>query len=175
MPLYKNSKYFLWYREKIQPHEQLVRHWLESRFGEYCEVDDVMQEALLKVFEAKDKGEVRSPKAFLFSVARNVAVTQIRKSKVRVACNFDDLEDELLDEEVDVAKRADRNHELEILTKAIQSLPERCQQVFTLSKVYGMSYQKIADELGISFHTVSRQITIGLSKCTEYMHRNGKD
>jgi RNA polymerase sigma-70 factor (ECF subfamily) len=139
-----------WYAEQIEPHELQIRHWLKSRYGSQCDVDDVIQDSLLKIFKAREKAELKSPKAFFFAVARNMAVDSV---------------DEV----------AARNHELEILTQAIQSLPERCRRIFTLSKVYGMTYNDIARDMGISFNTVSAQIAIGLSKCTKYMRRHGRD
>jgi RNA polymerase sigma-70 factor (ECF subfamily) len=64
-----------------------------------------------------------------------------------------------------------RNQELEILTEAIQSLPERCRRIFTLRKVYGLSQAEIGRKLGISEHTVSAQLTIGVKKCMEFTLR----
>ena len=57
------------------------------------------------------------------------------------------------------------------MTKAIQSLPDRCRQVFTLRKVYGLSQKEVARELGISEKTVSAQIAIGMRKCTSFVAR----
>ena len=64
-----------------------------------------------------------------------------------------------------------RNQELEILTEAIQSLPDRCRQIFTLRKVYGLSQREIATRLGVSENTVSAQLTIGVRKCMDFMQR----
>jgi len=165
-----------WYVAHIEPHEPLIRHWLKSRYGTRCDVDDVIQDTLLKIFKAREKAELKSPKAFFFAVARNVAVDSMRKSKVAVTDSLMDEEIlEIMDEGEGVDEIAARNHELEILTHAIQTLPERCRRVFTLSKVYGMTYNGIANEMGISFNTVSAQIAIGLSKCTTYMRRHGRD
>jgi len=165
-----------WYAEHIEPYEPLIRHWLKSRYGTQCDVDDVIQDSLLKIFKAREKAELKSPKAFFFAVARNVAVDSMRKSKVAI---MDSILDEealgILDEGESVDEIVARNHELEILTQAIQTLPERCRRVFTLSKVYGMTYNAIAQDMGISFNTVSAQIAIGLSKCTTYMRRHGRD
>jgi RNA polymerase sigma-70 factor (ECF subfamily) len=61
------------------------------------------------------------------------------------------------------------NQELEILTEAIQSLPDRCRQIFTLRKVYGLSQKEIASRLEVSESTVSAQLTIGVHKCTAFM------
>lgn len=103
-------------------------------------MDDVVQEALLKIFKAREKAELKSPKAFFFAVARNAAVDSMRKAKIAVTDSLIDEEVlEIVDEGESVDEVAARNHELEILTQAIQALPERCRRVFTLSKVYGMT------------------------------------
>lgn len=165
-----------WYADYIEPHEAQIRHWLKSRYGSQCDVDDVIQEALLKIFKAREKAELKSPKAFFFAVARNAAVDSMRKAKVAVTDSLIDEEMlEIVDEGESVDEVAARNHELEILTQAIQALPERCRRVFTLSKVYGMTYNDIARDMDISFNTVSAQIAIGVSKCTKYMQMHGRD
>ena len=165
-----------WYADHIEPHEAQIRHWLKSRYGSQCDVDDVVQEALLKIFKAREKAELKSPKAFFFAVARNAAVDSMRKAKVAVTDSLIDEEVlEIVDEGESVDEVAARNHELEILTQAIQALPERCRRVFTLSKVYGMTYNDIARDMDISFNTVSAQIAIGVSKCTKYMQMHGRD
>jgi RNA polymerase sigma-70 factor (ECF subfamily) len=59
------------------------------------------------------------------------------------------------------------------LIQAIQSLPERCRQIITLRKIYGLSQKEVAARLGISEHTVEAQGGIGLRKCMEYFRRQG--
>jgi RNA polymerase sigma-70 factor (ECF subfamily) len=58
---------------------------------------------------------------------------------------------------------------------AIQSLPERCREVMTLRKVYGLPQKEIAARLGISECTVSAQLTIGVRKCTESFARDRRE
>ena len=78
---------------------------------------------------------------------------------------------DILDERAGVHETVARNQELEVLTKAIQSLPDRCRQIFTLRKVYGMSQRDIAQKLNISARTVNAQISIGVNKCADYVGR----
>ncbi|HSG69923.1 MAG TPA: sigma-70 family RNA polymerase sigma factor, partial [Planctomycetaceae bacterium] len=66
-----------------------------------------------------------------------------------------------------------RKEELQQLIKAIQSLPNRCRQVMTLRKIYGLSQKEVAQRLGISVHTVEAQGSIGLRKCIEYFRCHG--
>ncbi len=158
-----------WFLENLQPHEDMLRAWLKSRFSE-LDLDDVIQESYLRVFKAHEKKEVRAPKAFLFATARNIALNTIRASQVRGSREAARLEDlEILDEEEDIQENVARNQELETLTIAIQSLPKKCRQIFTLCKVYGMPPKDIAKELGISLPTVYTQLAIGVDKCSEYV------
>lgn len=170
-PMALNEEQREWFEKKLKVHEPMIRNWLQSRYGAALDVDDVIQESFLRVFEALERAEVSSPKAFFFAVARNAAVDQMRKSKLattEMRGEWDELE--FLDESEGIEETVARNQELELLTEAIQSLPERCRRIFTLCKVYGMSYKQIGKEMGISPHTVSAQITIGVSKVTAYLN-----
>ena len=37
-----------WYEENLAPHEPMIRGWLKSRYRNEIEVDDIVQESLLK-------------------------------------------------------------------------------------------------------------------------------
>ncbi len=158
-----------WFAENLQPHEAMLRAWLKSRFSE-LDLDDVIQEAYLRVFKAHEKKTVKAPKAFLFATARNIALNVIRASNVRGDQRSMQAEVlDVLDENEDIQETVAHNQELETLTIAIQSLPRRCRQIFTLCKVYGMTPKEISEELGISLPTVYTQLSIGVDKCSEYV------
>lgn len=142
------------------------------------EADDIVQEAYVRMLRAHDRMEVQSPKAFLFAIARNLALDHFRHRRAdgeKSLVENDVLS--VLDEDEDIPENVARSQELGFLTEAIQSLPDRCRQVFTLRKIYGLSQKEIAERLGISEHTVSAQLTIGLHKCTEFfaLHRREKE
>ena len=53
------------------------------------------------------------------------------------------------------------------LWTAIDSLPEKCREVFILSKRDGLKYEEIAEELGLSVNTVRNQISKALKVLKE--------
>ena len=166
----ENSEQGRWFATELQPHEEKLRAWLQNRFPSDLDIDDIVQEAFMVAIDAYEKGILRSPKAFLFGTARNLALVSLRS---RRACGYDtvlQIEDcELFDEKAGVPEAVVRKQELQILTLAIQSLPDRCRQIFTLRKIYGMKQREIAEKLNLSPRTVKAQITIGLHKCAMYV------
>lgn len=162
----------LWFAEHVQPHEAMLRAWLTNRFGSRIAVDDIVQETHVRVLRARAQGELHAPKAFVFATARNLALDYLRRHHVaRTGPLVESDLSNVLDGHDDIRETVARNQELAVLTEAIQTLPERCRQVFTLRTVYGMSQRDIGDKLGISDRTVAAQLAIGVARCSEFMLR----
>ena len=170
--LMRKSEQDQWFAEHVQPHERLLRAWLTQGFGSRLDVDEVVQEAFLRVLQARDTSELRAPKAFLFAVARNLALDQVRRSAVSRTDSLVETDlSNVLDDHVSIPETVAREQERALLTQAIQSLPERCRQVVTLRTVYSLSQRAIGEKLGISDRTVAAQLAIGTKKCTDFMLR----
>ncbi len=152
----------------------MLRAWLKAQFRSASDIDDIIQDAYIRVLRSRAEGEVRSPKALLFVVARNLMLMQFRHRQVMREDSLTDFElAGIMDESPDIADAVARSQELELLTLAIQSLPKRCRQILTLRKIYGLSQKEVAAELGISEHTVEAQGTIALRKLGRYFARHG--
>ena len=53
------------------------------------------------------------------------------------------------------------------IERAIDALPAQCKEVFLLIRMDGLTYQEVADKLGISVNTVRTQITRAMTKLRE--------
>jgi RNA polymerase sigma-70 factor (ECF subfamily) len=163
-----------WFAEQVQPYEAALRGWLRARFPDLTDVDDVVQEALARVVNARATVRLGGVKAFLFATARNLVVDQIRRRRVASIESIAEIESlSVFDETPTAAESTARHQEIELLTLAIQSLPDRCRQVLTLRKIYGLSQRDIATRLGISEHTVEAQVGVGMRRCAAFLARFG--
>lgn len=124
---------------------------------------DIVQDVLLQLWIRKDEVEIDSLKSYLFTAVRNKVLTFINSANNRKVflepgeleklSGMEDLNDLLYEQ--------DFNYSLEA---GIASLPERCREVFILSRRKYMSNKEIAIQMGISVKTVEAQMTIALKQ-----------
>ena len=165
-----------WFAADVQPHAPALRSYLLARYPTLPDVDNLVQECLVRVLRARETGAVESPKGLLFAIARNLALDTVRRQKVIAFEPMTENPDSsVFRDNTDVVETVSKQQEFALLTQAIQTLPERCRQVFTLRTAYGLSQKEIAAKLGISENTVEGQVTIGVRKCTESFARDRRE
>ncbi len=159
----------LWFTTEVEPHRPSVRAWLLARFPTLPDVDNVVQEALARVVRARLVGTIRSPRALLFTTARNLALDTVRRQQI---IHFEPITEHLtsfvLADDSDVLANVTKQEELELLTRAIQSLPERCRQVLTLRTAYGFGQKQIAEKLNVSESTVEKLMAQAIRGCAAF-------
>lgn len=163
-----------WFATEVQPHREALRAYLVARYPSLPDVDNLVQESLVRVVWARERGLVRSPRGLLFAIGRNLALDVMRRDQVIAFEPITELPgSSVFIDASDVTETITKKEEFELLTQAIRSLPARCRQVFTLRSAYGLSQKEIAEKLKISEHTVEKQMAIGIRRCTEFFFRHG--
>lgn len=163
-----------WFADEVQPHEPALRAWLRRQFPSLEDTDDLVQESYVRVLRARATGRLVRVRPYLFSVARNIALDLFRR---RAVVPFVPLTEKtassVYQDGAGAPEVASVNQELALLAEALRDLPDRCRQVLLLRRIHGLSHKEIATRLGISEHTVEKQVGIGLRRCAEFLKRRG--
>ena len=121
--------------------------------------EDMVQEAFMNTWERLEGGlEISNFKAFMYRSVRNECLSYLSSLKEKVGEEFIP---EAGEDEIDTSFRDAR------IWKAIDELPEKCREIFLMSKRDGYSNEEIADELGISIKTVKNQMTKAFTRLRE--------
>lgn len=151
-----------------------MKSYVRSSFPHLRDVDDVVQESYLRIFKARAAHPIQFGKAFLFTVAKNVAINLLQRQRVSPVLAVADLAAlSVLDEGADVPELACTKEEIALLADGIESLPARCREVFVLRRIKGISQKEIAVRLGISEQTVQVQVQRGVKHCAKFLRRRG--
>lgn len=123
---------------------------------------DIVQDIFIWLWENRNNLNVRSLKPYLLVAVKFKVANYIKKGKIRSSF-FDELQQigeplELIEESIEVKQL------MEIINHFINQLPEKCREIFLLSRHEYLSNKEIAERLGISVKTVENQMTIALRK-----------
>ena len=163
-----------WFTEEVKLHEPILRGYLQKRFPSLPDHDDIVQETYARLLKAQGKDHLTSTKAFLFTVARNVAIDLLRRRHKAEHEPISDLTAMPVLEETPSAEEAlERQQRHEILIEAIASLPDRCREVLMLRHLDGLPYKEIAVRLGISPNTVKVHMVKGVRDCVAFFRSQG--
>ena len=127
-------------------------------------VEDVVQECFTVLWEKLEQGaDVANRRAYLYMAVRNRCLDHLRRKglpteSLRPYDTYGIIDDDDAEERSVMEAK---------LWTAIDSLPEKCRQVFLMSKRDGLKYEEIAQELGISENTVRNQISKALKTLKE--------
>jgi RNA polymerase sigma-70 factor (ECF subfamily) len=157
-------------------HEAALRRFLSRFLSRAQDIEDVSQEAFLKAFAAEATQPVLAPKAFLFRIAKNLALNQRARFVNSRTGPFDGGDEGAAAIPSDAPSAEDQTlarEKLALFCEAISSLPPQCRQVFLLRKVQGYSQKEIARRTGVSVSTVEKHIALGLVRCSAYLERHG--
>ena len=130
---------------------------------------DIVQDVFVKFWEVKSEIKEKNIEAFLFRMVRNKCLDYIRHIKVvenfqynyKNKAKYEELyRIDFIGDEPYVLIEKELRDEIE---KTIQSLPDRCKEVFLLSRVKGLKNKEIAEKLGINIKNVERHISRALT------------
>lgn len=138
------------------------------------DVDDLVQESYLRLWKARAVQPIQSARAFLFEVARRLAIDLVRRGRSTPIDQEVDLSSlPIQDARPGVFETVSRNEKIHLLADAIDTLPRKCRAIFVLRRLKGVPQRDVAARFGLSERTVEVQVARGLRRCEDYLRERG--
>lgn len=153
---------------------ELVK-FLTRRTGNRTDARDLAQDTYVRLLRMDRVDVVRDPQAYLFRIAANLAYEyQLKQRSERMRLETPSVTQELerisditLEDETDISAR------MRHLNSVLATLEPKHRIALILHRQEGMTYEEIAERIGVSIHTVKKYISVGLMQCRARLGRKG--
>jgi RNA polymerase sigma-70 factor (ECF subfamily) len=149
-----------------------LQRYLSRKLDNPADAAEVTQETFIRLYRLEHPEELDNARAFLFQIASNLAVDQLRRRTLHYRFLRSESreigEGELPEAPAETASPEQiisSREKLDRIYQAIEELPEKCRQAFLLHRASGLSYGDIARELGVSVSSVEKYILQALKHC----------
>jgi len=136
------------------------------------DAENIIQDIFIYLWEHQEVlKSISNLNAFLFVLVKNRCIDFIRQKKLQEQKReeFESVTKKEFKLKIYALQQFDENalsvNDIEaILNEAINSLPEKCREIFSLSRMEALTHKEIAERLNISTKTVENQITTAIKK-----------
>ncbi len=139
-------------------HYGMLEHYIMQNSGSDDDAADLIQEVMLvfvkMVADRKFRGD-SSIKSFLYSICKNLWITELRKRKSTKARHerYEGEKDQL---EGDISEQISKTENLKFVMGIFEKLGEKCRQVLTLFYFEELPMKEICEKLDFSSEQVLR-------------------
>lgn len=133
--------------------------------------EDILQETFWRAWKsaATYQPQRGSFTAWLFRIARNLAIDHFRRQRLRPKATpgmeeADPVIEQLPDPQVDVVNQAQWSLDFQQVRSALATLPAEQRQVIEMAYFQGMTRQEIAEATGEALGTIHTRARLGLQK-----------
>jgi RNA polymerase sigma-70 factor, ECF subfamily len=156
------------FKELFELHYRPLTVFALDYVGDLETARDIVQNVFVKLWEIRQTLLInKCAKAYLYQCVKN-ACLNYSKSRFRRPVLTIELPVQILED--DALNRIIALESLELIYRAIENLPEKCREIFKLSRIKQLKHSEIAQKLNITEKTIENQISIAIKKLTKLRH-----
>lgn len=141
-------------------HGARLNSFLQRRVGNSHDVEDLVQDTFLEAVRCIEQFHGQSqPGTWLFGIALNLTRAYYRRAKMRDIYSTQDIDLLESNRRNDPSQIAEGRERMSRLIKAVEELPPESYRLLELVIDTDLSYDKVAEQLGIPIGTVRSRIS----------------
>jgi RNA polymerase sigma factor (sigma-70 family) len=146
-----------------------LRRFLKFRLRNPSDVSDLAQEVFMRLLRVPYHEDIRSPEAYLFTVASHV-IQQHQQKQVAISAPLEWIEtlaETTMSSSDEPPAKVELHQRLDRFERSLDELPPRIAMAFLMHRLGGHSIEHIASELGIAQITVKKYLARALVHCRQ--------
>ena len=156
--------------EAYTRHRSALKRFIGRFMHSSADAEDIAQEAFLRAYAVERKRPIEQPKAFLFRIAKHLALSSLTRKARQITDSIEGLdESSVIEVESSAEDEISAGQMLGLHFEAVAELPPQCREVYLLRKVHGFSHREIAEHLGIAVSTVEKHLMKAVEQCDRYV------
>jgi RNA polymerase sigma-70 factor (ECF subfamily) len=152
------------FEEIVNRYKDPLMNFVFRFLGDMSEAEDIVQETFLRVFRNKRAyRKIAKFSTWIYTIAGNLAKTELRKRKKRnlhsiTELGYEDKDYEISDDTLNPEKKTSSRMFDEILQREIQQLSPKFREVIILRDIQELSYEEISKILKVPLGTVKSRV-----------------
>ena len=148
-------------------HHGWLQGWLRRKMGNAGDAADLAHDTFLRVLARRDMPRLLAPRAYLGAIARGLVADFFRHKDIERAY-LDALAALPETHAPSLEARAIVLEALVAIDTMLDGLKPSVRQAFLLSQLDGLTYEQIAQQLGVTKRTVSNYMCTAIGHCVEH-------
>jgi RNA polymerase sigma factor (sigma-70 family) len=154
-----------------------LRRFFSLRLRNGADAPDLAQEVFLRLMRVEHHETIRSPEAYLFTVASHVLHQHTLRqanapASIDISTVFADLQ---LISDDNPAARAEAQQRLAEVERVLAQMPPKVSATLLLHRFAGLSIEEIGRQLGVARPTAKKYLARALMQCRDALEDEEKD
>jgi RNA polymerase sigma-70 factor (ECF subfamily) len=148
------------FRSLFDQYYQGLKSFIYYKIGDIEAAEDIVQEVFLKLWDKRESIEMKTVKSFLFTIANNMSINHLKHRTI--VFNF--ARNEIPRNSAETPQFALELKEFQAkLEKILADMPENSRVVFLMNRIEKLTYNEIAERLGLSVKAIEKRMSSALS------------
>lgn len=144
------------FQKIFSEHYKAIRNFIYFKCSDADMAEDIAQDTFMKLWETRSKIDKRTVKAYLYTIAQNITINQLKRNNLK----FKFQKKPTADRDFDTPEKLAEMQEYEQkLNDVIAMLPDGGREVFLMNRLEDLTYNEIAERLGLSVKAIEKRMS----------------
>lgn len=161
----------------LSRHLSAVVQFAKRYMFSLADAEDIAQETFIRVWQkgASWQPQGHSPRSWLYRIAYNLCIDEIRRQPASEQFNNDITEKKTISDSGDLERNIEHESDINWISRSLKELPERQRTALSLCALQGLSNKEAANVMDISVEALESLLSRARRQLREKLQKDGEN